>query len=164
MKQAEINHAAQEDGIRLGLSRADVEASNFGAHTVRGIKALFEQQKHDIDPRFKDYAPEEDVKWAFNKLKGLDAPQVDGLLLGLYTWQVKRDDFGQHTVDGLTALIKNEKNLSLKDAYKQIGGRDAQEVAKLITQDRTKQAAKEGYLWVERVNTPSPGKDNGAQR
>ncbi len=65
---------AQDDGIKIGLTREQVLTYNFGSHTIFAIK--------------KDVEKGVDLQKAFEKYSRLNIVQVDGIKIGLTREQV----------------------------------------------------------------------------
>jgi uncharacterized protein (DUF433 family) len=101
------NKYQQDEGIKLGLSRAQVLAPNFGYHTVSAIKAEMEKGVSLED--------------AFAKYGELNHIEVQAMTeLGLSRAQVLAPNFGYHTVSAIKAEM--EKGVSLEDAFAKYGG------------------------------------------
>lgn len=103
--------AIQTNGVLAGLSRENVTAENFGEHTLLGIDHL----------KFQDESLS--TLQAFNLVNNLNADQVNGILtFQLTSEQVRTENFGAHTLDGIRRLRTDNEDLSAREAFAQIAG------------------------------------------
>ena len=93
----------QTEGVKVGLSREQVQSHNFGDHTLSGIRILRER---DADLSLVD---------AYKQVEGLGYHQIKGIQAGLSHELVKRlnDDQIEGVLKGIKAandflyLLKN---------------------------------------------------------
>ena len=113
------NPYQQQEGIKLGLSRAQVLAPNFGYHTVSAIKAEIEKGASLED--------------AFAKYSSLNNIEIEAMTeLGLSRAQVLAPNFGDHTVSAIRDIKKRTEELSLADAFEMVRGKSYSETSAFV--------------------------------
>lgn len=147
----------QVRGVRLGLTREQVQVENFSVDTVI---AIMETRQHSPNISLQD---------AYEKFKGLDTPQINGIGKGLSRQEVNSPNFGQHTINAAVALYWDRGASSIKEGFKVVRGLDAnqaefwedratpEQVRKRLKEIKKSQAPAEGQVRVGNFNVPAPG-------
>ncbi|WP_340200121.1 hypothetical protein [Ascidiimonas sp. W6] len=113
---------AQEMGIQnFGLTIEDVHSPNFGDQILDGIAALLSQDRVET--------PQE----AFEIIRELGEQQIQGVVIyDMTRSQVLDEQFGIHTLNGINALLSQNRARSKQDAAQILTGLNPDQAAGLV--------------------------------
>ncbi|KTD72720.1 hypothetical protein [Legionella tucsonensis] len=113
------NKYAQDEGVKLGLSREQVTARNFGYHTINAIRTEIEKGTSLED--------------AFVKYRDLNLPQIEAMtVLGFSREQVTAPNFGNHTIRAISDIQKRTEELSSSDAFEMVKGKSYKDTQEFV--------------------------------
>jgi hypothetical protein len=99
--------------VRLNLSKNQVLAPAFGAHTIAGIYGLINAGRAKT------------IEKAYQMLQGLDYFQTAGVVdFKLTNAQVRTQNFGAHILLGMASITKHEVGKTNQEAFNTIQGLD----------------------------------------
>lgn len=129
--------------INLEFTRQQVLNPNFGRHTMDAVQVLVYRELGNGNHNYT-------MQDALQEVNGLNAVAIRGLInFQLTRDQVTQPSFGQHTLQGIQALMNRQlangnNNFTMQDAFNEVNGLNVVEITGMIDYGLTRAQVTQG--------------------